>query len=429
MATVTLLNPANMNDFADGIPGDVFSFDPARGPHVIDVVTSAGFDRCAAYSYGTFESDHFSPFHVREVLFATWSVVAGPDIRITGIAFTVDFSYQLDVLGGGDLLQYLLDLLRGNDTVIGSAGADTLNGWDGNDTLIGGGGADLLTGGLGSSDTASYATAPAGLFAGLEEANFNTGHAAGDTYDRIENLTGSAFNDFLYGSVVANRLTGLAGNDWLVGKEGADRFDGGAGSDTVSYDSSFDVRADLLQPSSNTGDAIGDVFIAIENLDGSSFDDTLLGNNAANVIRGSSYPNAASGNDRLFGRGGNDKLFGFDGNDTLTGGLGLDMLNGGAGADRFDFDSVSESPRGSGRDVVTFVRTQGDKIDLSTIDADTDGTAGNQAFRFIGAAAFAGVDGQLRFAGGLLQGDVNGDRIVDIEIRVIGALVRADLIL
>jgi serralysin len=44
-------------------------------------------------------------------------------------------------------------------------------------------------------------------------------------------------------------------------------------------------------------------------------------------------------------------------------------------------------------------------------------------------AAFSGVDGQLRFAGGMLQGDVNGDRIADVEIWVVGALVSADLIL
>lgn len=62
-------------------------------------------------------------------------------------------------------------------------------------------------------------------------------------------------------------------------------------------------------------------------------------------------------------------------------------------------------------------------------DADTDGTAGNQAFRFIGAGAFTGVDGQLRFAGGLLQGDTNGDGIADIEIKIVGSLLAGDVIL
>jgi len=56
----------------------------------------------------------------------------------------------------------------------------------------------------------------------------------------------------------------------LVGKGSGDRLDGGAGSDTVAYDASFPytanfaVRADLLSPTSNTGDAAGDVYISIE---------------------------------------------------------------------------------------------------------------------------------------------------------------------
>jgi serralysin len=66
---------------------------------------------------------------------------------------------------------------------------------------------------------------------------------------------------------------------------------------------------------------------------------------------------------------------------------------------------------------------------LRTIDADIDGTAGNQAFRFIGSAAFSGVDGQLRFAGGLLQGDTNGDRVADLEVRIVGALLAGDILL
>jgi serralysin len=85
--------------------------------------------------------------------------------------------------------------------------------------------------------------------------------------------------------------------------------------------------------------------------------------------------------------------------------------------------------RGPMHDTVEFHRAEGDRIDLSGIDADTDGAAGNQAFGFIGAHAFTGADGQLRFAGGLLQGDTNGDRVADLEIKIIGALARADIIL
>jgi hypothetical protein len=90
---------------------------------------------------------------------------------------------------------------------------------------------------------------------------------------------------------------------------------------------------------------------------------------------------------------------------------------------------LSESPRGLGHDVVYFRHGDRDRLDLSTIDADTDGTSGNQAFHFIGARAFTGHDGELRFTGGLVQGDTNGDRVADIEIRIIGSLVGADIIL
>ncbi|EWY35777.1 hypothetical protein N825_34340, partial [Skermanella stibiiresistens SB22] len=122
---------------------------------------------------------------------------------------------------------------------------------------------------------------------------------------------------------------------------------------------------------------------------------------------------------------GNDSLSGGAGNDTLIGGAGTDRLDGGSGADAFDFNATSESVVGSARDVITDFLRGTDRIDLSTIDADTDGTDGNQAFAFIGLSAFTGVDGQLRFDSGLLQADVNGDGVADFEISVVGTTTMA----
>ncbi len=113
---------------------------------------------------------------------------------------------------------------------------------------------------------------------------------------------------------------------------------------------------------------------------------------------------------------GTDTLIGGNGNDTLIGGAGTDTLTGGLNADRFDFNALHESVVGGNRDSIHFNRAQGDKIDLSTIDADTDGTAGNRLSSFIGTAAFSGVDGQLRASGDIIQGDVNGDEVADFEI-------------
>jgi len=87
------------------------------------------------------------------------------------------------------------------------------------------------------------------------------------------------------------------------------------------------------------------------------------------------------GDDTLIGKAGDDILKGFDGDDILIGGAGKDILTGGSGADTFGFNLVSESPVGIRRDKITdFNSQEGDKIDLSTIDAYV-GLAGNQPFR------------------------------------------------
>jgi serralysin len=69
------------------------------------------------------------------------------------------------------------------------------------------------------------------------------------------------------------------------------------------------------------------------------------------------------------------------------------------------------------------VREQFDRIDLSAIDADAN-TAGDQAFSFVGSAVFSGVAGELRAVTSLTNstvfGDVNGDKVADFAIQVIG---------
>ncbi len=135
------------------------------------------------------------------------------------------------------------------------------------------------------------------------------------------------------------------------------------------------------------------------------------------------------GNNTLYGNAGNDRLTAGTGDDVLVGGAGSDVLTGGLGADRFVFLSASDSTAAL-RDVITDFRT-GDKIDLRAIDADTDGTAGDQAFRYIGSAAFSGVDGQLRYANGILSGDLNGDKVADFQIALsnVRALAATDFFL
>lgn len=157
--------------------------------------------------------------------------------------------------------------------------------------------------------------------------------------------------------------------------------------------------------------------------------DTLTGTGSANVIRG------VGGADILFGLGGSDTLDGGAGADQLTGGAGADRQTGGAGADRFIFTALSDSTVAlSGRDtVLDFSRAQGDRIDLSAIDANT-ALAGNQTFTLT-PADFTGVAGQISVArwgnDNTVRLDVNGDGVADAAIQVVSvtALIAADFIL
>jgi Ca2+-binding RTX toxin-like protein len=227
----------------------------------------------------------------------------------TGEAAGDTYNSIENLIGSG-----FVDTLTGDanaNTLDGGAGNDTIDGGNGNDILIGGAGADTLIGNSGT-DTASYVTAATGVVANLTIPGTNTGDAAGDTYNSIENLTGSAFADTLTGDINANALDGGAGNDILIGGAGADALNGGAGIDTASYATSSAVVASLtVGRGTLAGDAAGDIFIDVENLTGSAYADNLYGDGNANRLDG------GDGNDNLYGDGGADALFGGAGTDAV----------------------------------------------------------------------------------------------------------------
>ena len=283
------------------------------------------------------------------------------------------------------------------DIILG-AGNDTYNGREGrlDGSVFGGAGNDTIIGGRDNDD-----------------------------------FSGGAGNDKLDGGDGNDHLKGDAGDDTLIGGRGADVLDGGAGNDTASYaTATAGVTASLATPAINTRDASGDTYISIETLTGRAFDDRLIGDGAANILNG------GAGNDRLEGGAGNDILRGDAGADRLEGGLGRDILTGGAGADSFVFTRLADStPAAAGRDVITdFTRSQGDRIDLSAIDANTT-LAGNQAFAFIGSDRFSKTAGELRIhqtaTSTLVQADVDGDGRADFAIQIDRpiALIAGDFIL
>ena len=117
-------------------------------------------------------------------------------------------------------------------------------------------------------------------------------------------------------------------------------------------------------------------------------------------------------------------IHGGAGNNMFEGGAGADRMYAGSGKDSFVFrqgDFAAGAP--SIDTIFGFSRSGGDKIALTAIDANA-GTAANDAFSYIGGAAFTGKAGQLRFevvgGDGYLRADLNGDRVADFSIQLAG---------
>jgi Ca2+-binding RTX toxin-like protein len=151
-----------------------------------------------------------------------------------------------------------------------------------------------------------------------------------------------------------------------------------------------------------------------DRIKGSDFSDRLAGFNGDDLLNGN------NGNDWLEGWAGADTLVGGSGNDTLIGGTGKDTLTGGKGRDYFDFDITTESGvMSSTRDIIKdFNKSQGDKIDLGTIDAKT-GSTSNDSFSFVGTAPIDGAGtAKLWFANNVLFGSVDKDADAEFSIQV-----------
>jgi len=240
---------------------------------------------------------------------------------------------------------------------------------------VGGGGADSLNGGSGGFDFAAYRTSTVGLTASLANPGANTGDAAGDSYLNISGLAGSQF---------ADTLVGDAGNNVLVGEGGGDILNGVGGNDTASYiTAAAGVIADLSAGQGFGGDAGGDQYFGIENLDGSNFADQLYGDGGVNTV---------------IGNGGDDQLSGEGGADTLTGGNGNDTF-------------LFERPLVAGQVTsITDFTAGGDKIALSTSVFTQAGPVGPLAAAafFIGAAAHD-LDDRI------IYNSANGDVMYDSD--------------
>jgi Ca2+-binding RTX toxin-like protein len=202
------------------------------------------------------------------------------------------------------------DRLQGTprrDVIVGLGGDDEIIGSLGNDLICGGGGSDLIHGGRGNDI----------VNGGPGDFDRVYGDLGDDTV-----LGGPGSGDETGGSLGIDVLSGGPGDfDLVHGDYGYDRMDGGAGNgDIASFATdvgagrSGGVKASLAKHRAR-GDGHDRLF-RFESLEGSAFDDILIGNKSANAIDG------GPGNDTLRGGGGRDALNGEEGTDRCQGAKG-----------------------------------------------------------------------------------------------------------
>ena len=310
------------------------------------------------------------------------------DMELTGTAGAdklVGAGGEDDIKGGA-----------GNDFLSGGGENDTLEGEAGDDTLEGGPGRDTLDGGANgvAGDTITYASSAEAVRVNLVTAEATGGDAEGDVIMNIENIIGSAGDDWLRGDTNDNALTGGAGDDTLIGGgggndaltggagddtlnggegddtltggAGADTITGGPGMDTLSYagsDEAVDIR--LRTGHASGGHAEGDEYAMVENVTGSDHDDRLAGDDRPEGA-------SAGGDNTLRGGGGDDEIYGGSGDDALNGDAGDDALHGGAGDDELDGgagdDTLIGGPGadgftgGAGEDTVSYANARDEKV-------------------------------------------------------------------
>jgi len=293
-------------------------------------------------------------------------------------------------LGGDDTLRGL----GGNDTFEGGPGEDIVQGGAENDTYLFGlgdggppsifilgddisdaGGYDVLRFGSGITPTGfdvieqtdarghMLVLKPAGTNAGVYIIGyFSTGHIEEIQFEdgtvwtdqtiapQLPRL-GTAANENMTGTMIADLMYGFDGNDTINGSSGHDTIDGGGGADNLYGGFGNDI---LIS---------GGADKASDNLYGGPGDDVLIGQSYLDHVYGE------AGNDILFGTGGAKDLIWLEdelGKNAFIGGASVndiwsgdqnDLIVGGTANDRIDGDRDRDGLRG--RDVILFNKTDG----------------------------------------------------------------------
>jgi uncharacterized protein len=388
-------------------------FDPDAGD-TLTITTTGGtalgtvqFDAVTQSLVYIADNNAFDPLRVGESATDSFTYTIRDANGLTSTAtvtVTVNGVADAPISQTGTILDDILNGADGNDTFNALAGNDIVNGGGSVDTLNGDAGNDRLI--LGSA-------------------------ASGSSID------GGADTDTL---VITRTVTSLAG---LIGIESLE-LNGGAGltitgtqfanglalTTAVSGTGSITVNMDAGINFLSQGFAFAGSGVTV-NVNGTSGNDVIKCGSGVHII------NAGDGNDQIRGGTSDDIINGGAGIDKIIGNLGADIITGGAGNDQFRYFRDIESGLGALADTITDYEIGVDRFNFSAFDTNP-GLDGIQGFAFVGNAAFSGGGAaQLRYTNSgadlLVQADVNGDGIADMEIilqgQAGGTLTAADFIL
>jgi Ca2+-binding RTX toxin-like protein len=222
----------------------------------------------------------------------------------------------------------LVNVITGNilDNVMdGRGGADTMVGRQGDDTYVVDNAGDVVIESADQGSDTVLASVSYVLGTGVSVEMLATTSDSGTT---AINLTGNSQNNSIRGNDGNNILNGGGGSDALIGL---------GGTDTASYENNIGrVVAFLVDSDVAPGQAFelavvgtgqeavisSDVLFGIENLRGSSFNDSLTGNSVGNILDG------RGGSDQLSGGGGDDIYVVDNADDSVieSGGQGIDTV-------------------------------------------------------------------------------------------------------
>ncbi len=395
-------------------------------PFLGEIFTFAGNPQM--FSNGTAQANgQLLPINQNQALFALLGTNFGgngqttfalPDLRGRAVMGTGNGTV-IGQVGGTESFVLTLDNIPdlnftgglGDDRMLGGNGLDHISGGIGNDTIFGAGGNDVLNGGKGN-DTID----------GGSGINTILGQAGNDTITMVSGSSGSNIDggsDF--DTLVINGTSVSVGT--FLDIEKIQFQSGGALDLTAAQFAALPISAQitgagqLIVTLSAAGMIDTSQFVfgpgATVRVNGSAGADVIVAGAAAHTLNG------GAGADRIDGGSFADTIDGGSEADKITGRGGADVLTGGTGNDAFKFDALGDSGLGAAADRINDYQVGIDRLNFKDIDPNNTGI--DDAFAFIGSAAFGGTGAaEIRYAtsGGnlVVQADADGNGVADMEI-------------